>query len=238
MEVGIAHQAGAEREVPDLAFEVLDLVEVAGPMQRSLRDAAVAAEGDGVAQAFAELGEVPDAAVLPAVVVAAGATDVLLEGHAIVACVVEELFSAQHLGAEFFRRHAIQHDGRGRRRLAAVGQRVEVVNGDGAIHEVVNEKRPAIRREHQPLRRAAGVEAQNLLFGPGVGHRHFAAAFQRGEEEVAVGIEGGGAGDAGVVEIDPAGEILGCAGQLDARGDAAHGHVVRERRLRCAACRA
>src|SRR5262245_66530451 len=41
MEARIAHQSGAEREVADLSFEVLNLVEVAGPVHRAIRDAAL-----------------------------------------------------------------------------------------------------------------------------------------------------------------------------------------------------
>src|SRR4030095_3725497 len=82
MEIGIAHQARAEGKIPDLTFEILDFVKVARPMERAVGDAAAATKSNRVAQTFAKLGEVPNATVLSAVIVAGGASDVLLEGHA------------------------------------------------------------------------------------------------------------------------------------------------------------
>ena len=86
-------QTGAAGELPDLALEVLDLVEVRRPVQRPVGIAAAAAQVDGVAQSLAEAGEVPDAAVVAGVVVAGGARDVFLEGDAVVLGVVEVLLA-------------------------------------------------------------------------------------------------------------------------------------------------
>src|SRR3954454_21287555 len=77
VEIGVAHQAGAESEIPDLAFKVLDLIKITGPMQRPV--AGMAAERNRVAEAFAKLREIPHAAILATVVMATSATDVLLE---------------------------------------------------------------------------------------------------------------------------------------------------------------
>ena len=109
MKVVTAHETGAEREVSYLTFKVLDFIEVPCPVERPLGGAAVTAQGDGVAQSFAELGEVPDATVLRAVIVAGGATDVLLKGDAAVLGVVEELFSDEHVCGKFFCGDAIQN---------------------------------------------------------------------------------------------------------------------------------
>ena len=92
MKERITHQPGTSGEIADLSFEVLNLIEVAGPMQWALRHASMAAKRDGIAQSFPELSEVPDSTILPTVVVAGGTADVLLKGHPCVAGVIENLF--------------------------------------------------------------------------------------------------------------------------------------------------
>ena len=82
---------------------------------------------------------------MSAVVVTGGASDVLLEGHACVARVVEELLSPQHGRGQFFGGHAIQDHGCGRRCVRAIGECVEVVNRDGPVHKILDVERAAIR---------------------------------------------------------------------------------------------
>ena len=57
-------QSAAVGEVVYLVLEILNLVEVGGPVQWSVTQAGATAEVDCVAQAFAESGEVPDSAVM------------------------------------------------------------------------------------------------------------------------------------------------------------------------------
>lgn len=51
-------------ESPNLAFEILDFVEVSAPMQSALRHPSVPAEIDCIAQAFAKLREIPCARIM------------------------------------------------------------------------------------------------------------------------------------------------------------------------------
>ena len=77
VELRIRHQSGATGQGADLAFKVLHFIKVAAPMQHAL--IGMAFERDGVAQTFTQIGQIPNAAIMPGVVVADGATDVLLQ---------------------------------------------------------------------------------------------------------------------------------------------------------------
>ena len=98
----VGDETGAACKAADLIFEVLDLVEVACPMQGALLGAAMTAQGDGVAQALTKAGEVPGAAVLVALVMTGGAGDVALQGEAGIESVVEVLFAEQDRGGQSF----------------------------------------------------------------------------------------------------------------------------------------
>src|SRR5215210_8007148 len=55
VKVRITHQSSAEGKVAYLAFEVLHLIEIAGPMQWAVSNATAATQRDCIPQAFAEL---------------------------------------------------------------------------------------------------------------------------------------------------------------------------------------
>ena len=86
------------------------------------------------------------------------------------------------------------------------------MDGDGAVHEVVDEERASIRGEGEALRGAADIEAGDDLAIRSVDDGDGAAGFEGDEEVAAGGVEEGGAGHAGVVEVEAGGGVfdLGC----------------------------
>ena len=119
-EIGIGEEAGAAESAADVVLEVLDLVEVGGPVNVAVCRAAASLQGGGVAQALAAPGEIPDAPVVPAVEVAGGAAGVALRAHARVGGVVEDALARQHLGRQRLLRDG--GDRRRRHRRDAVGE--------------------------------------------------------------------------------------------------------------------
>src|SRR5262245_46176204 len=97
MVVGIRHESGGTRQVTDLTLEILHLVEVVRPLQEALR-ASSSAQVDRIAQSLAHTRQVPDAAVMAAVVVAGRAAQVPVRGEARVPCVVEQLLAGEDAG--------------------------------------------------------------------------------------------------------------------------------------------
>jgi hypothetical protein len=69
IEVTVRHQSGAASEITDLFFEVLDLIKISRPMGGPLPGAGFAAQVGGIAQTFAHAGEIPDAAIVAAIIV-------------------------------------------------------------------------------------------------------------------------------------------------------------------------
>src|SRR6185436_13068496 len=96
VELGVAQEAGAAEGPAHVLLEVLDLVEVAGPVDPPLAGAAPAQQADGPPQALAPVGEVPDAPVLAAVEVTARAGEIAVAAHAGVGRVVEDLLALEH----------------------------------------------------------------------------------------------------------------------------------------------
>ena len=90
---GEIQKARAAKGAADVVLEVLDLIEVAGPMHIAMPGAAASAQIRGAAQALATPGEVPGPPVVPAIDVAGGAGDVAVCAHARVGGVVEDLFA-------------------------------------------------------------------------------------------------------------------------------------------------
>src|SRR6267378_725418 len=66
------------RQSSESDLKILNLVKIARPMQRPVCCATVAPKRDRVAQPLSKLGEIPNSTILPPVVMAARATDVLL----------------------------------------------------------------------------------------------------------------------------------------------------------------
>ena len=69
----------------------------------------------------------------------------------------------------------------------------------------------AVRRQRERLRRAADVEAEQLVAAVRVDDRHFAAGLERDEQVDAERVEDRGARDAGVVVIDARRVVLAAA---------------------------
>ena len=114
-------------------------------------------------------------AVVPAIDVAACATQVPVAREACIRGVVEELLAEQHLGAEFLGR-----DGRYGHQLRdvplAVGLQIgEIVDADCAIHEVVDEQRQPVGRNREALGSRADVKAEQFAVGMGIDDHDLAA---------------------------------------------------------------
>ena len=224
----IRDEAGAARETADLVLEVLNLIEVAGPMQRALGGATMTAEGDGVAQALSKTSEVPSAAVLVAIVVTGGAGDVTLEREAGIEGIVEVLFADQDGGGEFLHCDGAgrgqEHGGEG----TAVDERGDVKNADAAVHEVVDVEGEAIGGKGEALWGASDLEAGDFFVGVRINDSDGASALEGDVKVAAPFVESGGTGHAGVVEVDAGGQFLGLGGEVHSAGDGAHGLVVGE----------
>src|SRR5204862_4269093 len=219
----------------NLAFEVLHLVEVRAPVQPAVRRAR-SAQIDRIAEPLAHAGQIPDATVLPAVVVTGGAAHVAVARQARVAGVVEQL-----LAREYRRRQLLSRDGGERadlhgRPLTARREVAHVEDAERAIHEVADVQAQPVGRDRKPLRSAAHVEAEQLAACVRVDDSHFAAGLERDEDIDAVRIEYGRGGNARVVVIDTVGVVLGARGEIDPRADCPDG--VLERQVGAAAQRA
>lgn len=189
---GFGEEAGAFVELADLVVEVLDFIEVSGPVELAVFHAAASSEVDGVAETFAEVGEVPGAAIVRAIEVAAGAAHVAFAGEVAAGGVVEDLFSAQDAGGEEF-----FGDGGplGLVLEAAIGLGVE--DGDAAGELVVE------------------VEVGGVWVG-GDGGGAFSVGVVGGGAVGGVGVDGvdGGAAEGGDVEDVAEGVIGGGGGEV------------------------
>ena len=228
-EVGIFHQAEPRADATDLAFEVVDLVEVRRPVEPAVGGAGAAAEVDGVAEAFAEAGEVPGAAVVRAVEVAGGAAHVAFLVEAGGSGVVEESLAVQDLGRERLRG---DEAGGGREcrggGAGGVDQLRDVETGDAAV-EVVQHEEPLVRGiEKDPGGRAADGELGDGGAGEGVDDFDLVVTRLGDEGEVAEGREIGGVGAVAVVVVGALGGKVGVEGEVDDRGDRADRLVVGE----------
>ena len=101
-------ESGAAEGAADVVLEVLDFIEVSAPVHRPVPHAAASAQVGGAAQALAASGEIPDAAIVPAIDVAGGAGNVAVRTHAGIGGVVEDALALQHV-----RRQQLGGDGAG-----------------------------------------------------------------------------------------------------------------------------
>ena len=193
-------------------------------------------QAGGIAQPLAESGEIPGAAVVPAVVVAACATHVAVAGQPRVAGVVEQLLAQKHGGRELLGGHRAHR--RQQRRLGGAPrqQRPQVVGPHGTVHEVADEQLVAVRRQRQALRRPTGVEAEQLPVVVGVDHRDLAAGLERDEQVDAAPVVDRSARQARVVVVDARLAVLQPDRHVDLRADRANG--VLEVEGLAVACRA
>ena len=82
VESGVAHKARAAKRPTNIVFEILNFIKVSRPVDTSLANASATHQRDGVAQTFAAIGEVPNAAIVVAIEVTGGATDIGIAAHA------------------------------------------------------------------------------------------------------------------------------------------------------------
>jgi hypothetical protein len=62
----------------------------------------VTTQADGVPKTFAETGQIPNPAVVSAIIMASGATEIAISRQTRVACIVKKLLSDQHLRRQIF----------------------------------------------------------------------------------------------------------------------------------------
>ena len=187
---------------------------------------------DGVAQAFAEAGQVPDAAVVAAVVVAGRAADVARRARgacrarrrraACPAAPAASSFSLADRGQRREQRHV--------RDAPSSSSGDEVVDADRAVHEVVDVEALAVGREREALRRAADVDAEQLEAARArrpPRPRGWSRARRTGRRR---------ARSNATALATPAlswsmrrGVVLAAGGEVDARADRAHGVLEVER---------
>ena len=113
-------------------------------MEESLRTR-VSTQVYSVAEALAETGQVPHAAIMAAVVVAGRATEVGITRKPNVIRIVEEALSEQNLRPKLFRTTRGAGGDERRLRNAPINQLTDIVNPDTAVHEVVDIQCPAVR---------------------------------------------------------------------------------------------
>ena len=182
IEVRVCHQTGAASQVADLLLEVLNFIEVPGPVRGPLTSPCLAPQVGGIAQTFADACEIPRTAIVPAIIVTGGATDVTLQRNPGIAGIVEELLPGQDRSWQGFVGDGIPCGQGGNirsRRATAIDQQAKIKHPHTAIHEVLHEETASIRRKHQPLGSPAGVNFEKHGPGHGIDHRHLAASFQR-----------------------------------------------------------
>ena len=137
---------------------------------------------NGVAQAFAQACEVPDAAVVTAIAVAGRTTHVGVSGQARIPGVVEQLLAVEHLGREFFCGHGSNRDQRCHGPLSVSHQRSQVVHANRSVHEIVDVQAQTIRRNCQSVRGPTGIESEDLGLADGINHGDLAAGLECDEE--------------------------------------------------------
>ncbi len=199
-------------------------------MDISVRGAGAAVQGDGVAQPFAATGEVPHAAVVPAVHMAARTGDVAFGAHAAVAGVVENFLPALDGGRHQFGDGGGHVRGRDVQRAGAE-EGFQFEHGHVAAHQVHHEGAARDRVHAHPLRRAAhgaageqATEAGGAFRAEGVEDGEVVVALERGEKEVAQRGQREAAGGIAVVDVERAHDRAG--GEVDEDDQVAHGVVV------------
>ena len=96
VKIRITHQTGPQGKSANLAFEVLDLIEIACPVKWPLGGSSVPPQSNGVSQAFPELSEIPNSSIVPGIVLTRSAAKILLKSQAGVAGVIEVLLAQEH----------------------------------------------------------------------------------------------------------------------------------------------
>ena len=153
--IRVGHQPRAAGQGADLALKVLDFVKICAPVQPAMPDPGAAAQVHRIAQTLAQARQVPDPAVVAAVVVAGRAAQVSVARQPEVLGVVKQLLAGQDRGRQLVRRHRRQR-GAHRRQPVAPGQQArQVHHADGAVHKIVDVQRLPVRRQ-PPGRPAPG----------------------------------------------------------------------------------
>ncbi len=98
----VRHQPGAAKHSADVAFKVVNLIEIRAPVNAPVGAATTPAQIDRIAQAFTGIAEIPDAAVFAAIMMATGATLVVLPCQPWILGIMEKLFAAYHRIAQPF----------------------------------------------------------------------------------------------------------------------------------------
>ncbi len=229
----------------DVVLEILDLVEIGGPVDVAVGEAGAPAQVGGAAQAFAAPGEVPHATVVASVKMAACAGDVAVGAHARIGGVVEDAFAEEDLGGE-----GLVGDGRRHRDHRQGGavlreERSRVADGDGAAHEVLREKPCGHGVDQNAVWCEPGAEVHRDHHGRGEGgagcvefrerrdagrvHPDDAVVtLERDEERVAQRRVGERGRAVGVVEIATGVTYLVIGYKIDERNDRAHRCFMRQ----------
>ena len=96
----VGEESTARLTVPELLLKVLDLIEVARPVEAAHVESSVSFERDRVAESLSPVGEVPHHAIVASIWVAGGAGEVPVLGDAWVGGVVKELLTPEHFWRE------------------------------------------------------------------------------------------------------------------------------------------
>ena len=106
-------------------------------MHVALAHAGPAAKVDRIAQTFAAIGEVPDAAVMVAILMTYRAGQIAFEAHAHIAGVVEFLLAQQHVGREGLRCNRADRGDRGLIEVTLRQSIGQVKDGNGTIRQIL-----------------------------------------------------------------------------------------------------
>ncbi|CAA9219756.1 MAG: hypothetical protein AVDCRST_MAG56-690 [uncultured Cytophagales bacterium] len=219
----VAHQARTAEVAADVVFKVLHLVEVGRPVDASLARAGPSPQGNGVADAFPAVGEVPVAAVFASVQVARGAADVAVLADARVGCFVEQLLALEHGGRELLGGDNGDGGGAAQRGGALREHTRSVVHGHRAAHEVFGKHAVGGGVNGDALGCLAHIHAGDLLAVGGIEHQEAVVALLGEEDVVALRTESDRRGLGVVVNVLAAGGDLRTGGYVDGGGQEADG---------------
>jgi hypothetical protein len=207
-ELRVCQEPGAAEVSADVVFEVLDLVEVRGPVDVALSGPGASVERGGVAEPLAPAGEVPGAPVETAVGVAGGAGEIPFAAHAWIAGMVEDPLAAKDRAGKDL-------GGGGGDALAgevrpARGEKAgQFEDGEVAPEVVLDEEpsrhridREAARGASDTLPRHESTESRGAVDVKAVEDGEVVVPLQRREKVVVEGPHGDGAGGVAVVEVD------------------------------------
>ena len=225
-EIGIRKQPGSTAEIANLSLEILHFIKVRRPMQRSLRHTAVASQRDCIAKPLTKSGKVPSPPVVSTVIVARSAGNVALEREPWIESIVEMLLPEQHLRGKALAGHGADSCRGSYGLLAAVLYAGNIMNADVARHEVLHKQRPAIGRKGESLRCAIHKESLDDLSASRIAHCDLTRRFE-GHVEIRAGrVEDCRARHSSIVEIKSRRGCFEQSGEINSRGNRAHGLVV------------